>query len=85
MELINVGERVPRPFEMVIFDTDKGIAVGCFDGFGEPNQAIFGFTVVVAHSRFEVLRWMPLPTKGRLSPSQRPPSGGFFNGLTNGG
>ena len=63
MDWINVGERMPQPFEMVILDTDKGIAVGCFDGFGEPKQAIFGFTGTVAHSQFEVLRWMPLPTK----------------------
>ena len=63
MEWINVEERVPMPFQMVILDTDKGIAVGCFDAFGEPNQAIFGFSGVVAHSRFEVLRCMPLPQK----------------------
>lgn len=63
MEWINVEDQKPNGFEMVILDTDKGIAVGCFDGFGEPNQAIFGFVGTVAHSRYEVKRWMPLPKK----------------------
>lgn len=54
MEWINVEDQKPKGFEMVILDTDKGIAVGCFDPFGEPKQAIFGFTGTVGHSRFEV-------------------------------
>lgn len=63
MEWINIEDQVPGPFEMVIFETDKGIAIGCFDVFGKPKEAIFGFTGTIAHSQFEVLRWMPLPTK----------------------
>ncbi|HFS8948300.1 hypothetical protein [Enterobacter roggenkampii] len=61
MERINVEDQKPKGFEMVILDTDKGIAVGCFDPFGEPKHAIFGFVGTVGHSQFEVKRCMPLP------------------------
>lgn len=61
MQWINVEDQKPKAYEMVILDTDQGIAVGCYDAFGEPNQAIFGFVGMVSHSRYEVKRWMSLP------------------------
>ncbi|VVT52205.1 hypothetical protein UYSO10_3922 [Kosakonia radicincitans] len=63
MHWINVEDEKPKGYEMVILDTDKGIAVGCFDPFGEPKEAIFGFTGTVTYSMYEVKRWMPLPKK----------------------
>jgi hypothetical protein len=38
MEWINVGERMPQPFEMVILDTDKGTLLAVSMVLGNPNK-----------------------------------------------
>ena len=63
MEWINIADGKPKPFEMVILDTDKGIAVGCINPFGQFTHTVFGFVGTVHHSHYEVIRWMPLPKK----------------------
>jgi hypothetical protein len=62
MEWIDVEEQEPPRNEMIIVDTDKGIAVVQYDGFGKVSNAIFAF-VGTNYSRFSVKRWMPMPKK----------------------
>lgn len=61
MKWIDIEIENPPIYQMVILDTDKGVAVGCYGQFGEPQTAIFGFTGVTSHSTFQVKRWMPMP------------------------
>ncbi|MBC3250463.1 hypothetical protein H8I91_09330 [Serratia fonticola] len=60
MEWIDIEEREPPKFKMVIFDTDKGVAVGQYDGGGKVSNVLFGF-VGVNYTNFKVKRWMPMP------------------------
>jgi len=61
MNWIDIEDGKPPMHEMVILDTDKGVAGGCYGQFGEPQHAIFGFVGTVQHSRYVVRRWMPMP------------------------
>nr|WP_127644992.1 hypothetical protein [Pantoea agglomerans] len=63
MNWIDIEYAKPSMHEMVILDTDKGVAVGCYGQFGEPTKAIFGFVGTVEHSNFVVYRWMPMPKR----------------------
>lgn len=47
---------------MIIVDTDKGIAVAQYDGFGKVSDVLFGF-VGVNYGNFRVHRWMPMPER----------------------
>ncbi|QQN35683.1 hypothetical protein [Rahnella aceris] len=62
MEWINIEDQEPLRNEMIIIDTDKGIAVAQYDGFGKVERALFAF-VGVNYSSFKVTRWMPMPEK----------------------
>ncbi|EMU9266719.1 hypothetical protein AAA799_001457 [Enterobacter hormaechei] len=62
MEWINIEEQEPPKFKMIIVDTDKGIAVAQYDGFGKVSDVLFGF-VGVNYGNFRVHRWMKMPER----------------------
>lgn len=63
MEWIKIEDQEPPRNEMIIIDTDKGIAVAQYDGFGKVTNCVFGFVGTVYHSHFTVTRWQPMPKK----------------------
>lgn len=62
MEWINIEEQKPPKFKMIIIDTDKGIAVAQYDGFGKISNVQFEFGRV-QYGKFEICRWMPMPER----------------------
>ena len=62
MDWISVEDQEPLKNRMIIIDTDKGIAVAQYDGFGKVTNVVFAF-VGVNYTHFKVTRWMPMPEK----------------------
>jgi hypothetical protein len=63
MNWIDIKDEEPPRNEMIIVDTDKGIAIAQYDGFGKVSHCKFGFVGITDRDHFEVLRWQPMPQK----------------------